>query len=48
MEKEIEVGYRINDEFWGKGYGTEAAAGCIDYAKTSGIVLSYKSHSKGK
>ena len=32
-KEEIEVGYRINDEFWGKGYGTEAAAGCIDYAK---------------
>ena len=32
-KEEIEVGYRINDEFWGKGYGTEAAAGCIGYAK---------------
>jgi RimJ/RimL family protein N-acetyltransferase len=30
---EIEVGYRINDEFWGNGYGTEAAEGCINYAK---------------
>lgn len=30
---EIEVGYRINDEFWGNGYGTEAAKGCITYAK---------------
>jgi len=30
---EIEVGYRINDIFWGKGYGTEAAKGCIQYAK---------------
>lgn len=30
---EIEVGYRINDMFWGKGYGTEAANGCIQYAK---------------
>jgi RimJ/RimL family protein N-acetyltransferase len=30
---EIEVGYRINDIFWGKGYGTEAAEGCIKYAK---------------
>ena len=30
---EIEVGYRINDEFWGNGYGTEAAKGCIIYAK---------------
>ncbi len=30
---EIEVGYRINDIFWGKGYGTEAAKGCLQYAK---------------
>ncbi len=30
---EIEVGYRINDTFWGNGYGTEAANGCIQYAK---------------
>lgn len=30
---EIEVGYRIFDEFWGNGYGTEAAEGCIKYAK---------------
>ncbi|NLW32242.1 MAG: GNAT family N-acetyltransferase [Fibrobacter sp.] len=30
---EIEVGYRIDDAFWGKGYGTEAAGGCIKYAK---------------
>lgn len=32
-KEEIEVGYRINDKFWGNGYGTEAAAGCIHYAK---------------
>ena len=32
-EEEIEVGYRIDDTFWGKGYGTEAAAGCMAYAK---------------
>ena len=32
-KEEIEVGYRINDEFWNKGYGTEAAKGCIEYAK---------------
>lgn len=30
---EIEVGYRINDIYWGNGYGTEAAKGCIQYAK---------------
>jgi RimJ/RimL family protein N-acetyltransferase len=32
-KEEIEVGYRINDKFWGQGYGTEAASGCIQYAK---------------
>jgi len=31
-KEEIEVGYRINDQYWGKGYGTEAAKGCIEYA----------------
>jgi RimJ/RimL family protein N-acetyltransferase len=31
--EEIEVGYRIDDKYWGKGYGTEAAAGCLKYAK---------------
>jgi [ribosomal protein S5]-alanine N-acetyltransferase len=31
---ELEVGYRISDEYWGNGYGTEAAAGCMQYAFT--------------
>lgn len=30
---EIEVAYRINNEFWDQGYGTEAAKGCMEYAK---------------
>ncbi len=30
---ETEVGYRILDIYWGNGYGTEAANGCIKYAK---------------
>jgi len=30
---ETEVGYRILDTYWGNGYGTEAANGCIKYAK---------------
>lgn len=30
---ELEVAYRINDKYWGKGYGTESAAGCVGYAK---------------
>ena len=32
-KKEVEVGYRFSDEFWGQGYGPEAARGCIEYAK---------------
>lgn len=32
--REIEVGYRILDIFWGEGYGTEAAKGCMEYART--------------
>jgi RimJ/RimL family protein N-acetyltransferase len=30
---ESEIGYRLLDTFWCNGYGTEAAKGCIDYAK---------------
>ncbi len=40
--KEVEVGYRISNEFWGQGYGSEAAKGCIDYGseilKLSSII----------
>lgn len=32
-QKETEVGYRISNEYWGHGYGTEAAKGCMQYAK---------------
>jgi RimJ/RimL family protein N-acetyltransferase len=31
--EEIEIAYRIDDLYWGKGYGAEAAEGCIKYAK---------------
>ena len=31
--KEVEVGYRFLNDFWGRGYGAEAAMGCIEYAK---------------
>lgn len=31
--EEIEVAYRLLDDFWGNSYGTEAAKGCLDYAK---------------
>jgi RimJ/RimL family protein N-acetyltransferase len=33
-QEECEVGYRLLDRYWGQGYGTEAAAGCIQYART--------------
>lgn len=32
-QTEAEIGYRLLDSFWGKGYGTEAVKGCIKYAK---------------
>lgn len=32
-QKEVEVGYRLSNEFWGHGYGTEAAKGCIEYGR---------------
>lgn len=31
--EEVELAYRINDTFWGNGFGTEAADGCLKYAK---------------
>ncbi len=30
--QETEVGYRINDLFWNKGFATEATNGCLKYA----------------
>lgn len=29
--KEVDIGYRLLSEFWGKGYATEASRPCIDY-----------------
>lgn len=29
----IEIGWRLLPEFWGKGYATEAAKSCLEYAK---------------
>lgn len=29
----VEIGWRLLPEFWGKGYATEAAIACLDYAK---------------
>ena len=31
-KEEIEIGYRFNRTYWGKGYATEAAIGVRDYA----------------
>lgn len=30
--EELEVGYHFNKNYWGRGFATEAARGCIDYA----------------
>lgn len=29
---ELEVGYQFNRHYWGRGYATEAARACMDYA----------------
>ena len=31
---ELEVGYHFNKAFWGRGLATEAARGCMEYART--------------
>ena len=31
---ELEVAYQFNKAYWGHGYATEAARGCMDYART--------------
>ena len=31
-QKEIELGYRLAREYWGQGYGVEAALACRDHA----------------
>ncbi len=30
--EELEVGYHFNKNYWGKGYATEAAHACMEYA----------------
>jgi RimJ/RimL family protein N-acetyltransferase len=30
---ELEVGYQFNKAYWGNGYATEAARGCMEYAR---------------
>lgn len=32
--EELEVGYHFNKNFWGRGFATEAARGCMEYAFT--------------
>ncbi|MCL1067799.1 GNAT family N-acetyltransferase [Shewanella olleyana] len=29
----IDIGYRLHQDFWGKGYATESNLACIEYAK---------------
>jgi RimJ/RimL family protein N-acetyltransferase len=31
-QKEIEIGYHVRRDLWGKGYATEAAKGCVEHA----------------
>jgi [ribosomal protein S5]-alanine N-acetyltransferase len=31
--KEVDIGYRMHQALWGKGYATEANLACIEYAK---------------
>lgn len=38
--RELEVGYRIHDKFWGNGYGTEAALACMEYGKAHKLAES--------
>jgi [ribosomal protein S5]-alanine N-acetyltransferase len=37
---ELEIGYSLLPEFWGKGYALEAAAKCKDYAFENGLTES--------
>jgi RimJ/RimL family protein N-acetyltransferase len=30
--EELEIGYHFNRKYWGRGYATEAARACMDYA----------------
>jgi RimJ/RimL family protein N-acetyltransferase len=32
-QREVEVGYRFSHHHWNRGYATEAAKGCMDYAR---------------
>ena len=33
-KQEVEVGYHVRRDLWGRGYATEAARACMDYAFT--------------
>lgn len=41
----VDIGWRIRKEFWNRGYSTEGASRCLDFAKELGIqkVLSFAS-----
>ncbi|WP_044203310.1 GNAT family N-acetyltransferase [Flammeovirga sp. OC4] len=36
-KKEIDIGFRFIKEYWNKGYATESALGCFDYAQEHSI-----------
>ncbi|MBD0400334.1 GNAT family N-acetyltransferase [Flammeovirga sp. EKP202] len=36
-KEEIDIGFRFVKDHWNKGYATEAALGCFDYAQKHGI-----------
>jgi RimJ/RimL family protein N-acetyltransferase len=38
--EELEVGYHLTPQFWGNGYATEAAKGCMKFAFENGIAES--------
>lgn len=36
-----EIGWRISDKFWNKGYATEAAMACIKYAREKNYAIDF-------
>jgi len=37
-EDEYDIGFRLFEHYWGKGYATEAAEACLSFAKKIGIT----------
>lgn len=34
----VEIGWRLGHEYWNNGYATEAAFGCLSYARKTGLI----------